>query len=123
MWWGGADVVTEEGRRKPALRIRVMSRLRNSHEQMTAQSEAPRKPMKPVPDGGPCSAQPHKWPAKGWSDRKTQVASIVERGGKIRSFVMTDATGTNLGITSENVGRDLDLMTHSSLVYARSEIG
>lgn len=74
--------------------------------------------------GKPRYKQPTKGPAKGWLDRKTPVASIVERGGKIRSFVTADVTAANLGrILLENVSRDAHLMTDSSPVYARSRIG
>lgn len=74
--------------------------------------------------GKPRYKQATKGPAKGWLDRKTPVASIVERGGKIRSFVTADVTATNLGrILAENVASDSHLMTDSSPVYARSRVG
>src|SRR5216683_6504520 len=74
--------------------------------------------------GKPRNKQPHKGPAKGWLDRKTPVAAIVERGGNIRSFVTTSVTAANLGkILQENVTLDSHLMTDSAPVYALSGIG
>jgi ISXO2 transposase-like protein len=74
--------------------------------------------------GKPRYPQPHKGPAKGWLDRKTPVVSLVECGGKIRSFVTTDVTAANLGkILQDNVARESHLMTDSSPVYTRSQVG
>jgi len=74
------------------------------------------KPRNKHPEGRP-------GPRKGWQDRKTAVAAIVERGGKIRSFVTVNVTAANVGkILQENVTADSHLMTDSSPIY-RSGIG
>ena len=45
-------------------------------------------------------------------DAKTPVVSLVERGGRIRSFVTADVTAANVGkILRENVLLDSHLMT------------
>jgi transposase-like protein len=74
--------------------------------------------------GKPRYKQARKGPAPGWLDRKTPVVSLVERGGQLRSFVTADVTAANLGrILAENIAADSHLMTDSSPVYARSNIG
>lgn len=74
--------------------------------------------------GKPRNKQPHRGQAKGWLDRKTPVAAIVERGGNIHSFVTTSVTAANLGkILQENVTLDSHLMTDSAPVYALSGVG
>jgi hypothetical protein len=74
------------------------------------------KPRNKHPQGRP-------GPRKGWQDRKTAVAALVERGGKIRSFVTVNVTAANVGkILQENVTTDSHLMTDSSPIY-RSGIG
>jgi transposase-like protein len=74
------------------------------------------KPRNKHPEGRP-------GPRKGWQDRKTAVAAIVERGGNIRSFVTVNVTAANVGqILRENVATDSHLMTDSSPIY-RSGIG
>ncbi len=51
-------------------------------------------------------------------DGKMPVVSLVERGGKIRSFVTADVTAVNVGrILAGNVNRDSHLMTHSPRLY------
>src|SRR5271163_5053311 len=73
--------------------------------------------------GKPRNKQSHQGRAKGWLDHKTPVVSLVERGGKIRSFVTVDVTAANVGrILAENVTRDSHLMTDSAPLYARSHI-
>jgi transposase-like protein len=74
--------------------------------------------------GGKPRNKGHKpGPAKGWLDRKTPVVSLVERGGKIRSFVTADVTAANVGrILAENVSRDSHLMTDSAPLYVLSHI-
>jgi transposase-like protein len=47
--------------------------------------------------GGRRYKQATKGPAKGWLDRKTPVVSIVERGGRLRSFVTANVTAANVG--------------------------
>lgn len=74
--------------------------------------------------GKPRYRQPKQGLAKGWLDRKTPVASIVQRDGNIRSFVTADVTAANLGkILRENVTLDSHLVTDSAPVYTRSGIG
>ena len=74
------------------------------------------KPRNKHPEGRP-------GPRKGWQDRKTAVAAVVERGGNIRSFVTVNVTAANVGkILQENVTTDSHLMTDSSPIY-RSGIG
>jgi transposase-like protein len=73
--------------------------------------------------GKPRNKHPAKGPEKGWLERKTPVVSLVERGGKIRSFV-TNVTAANVGqILQENVSRDSHLMTDSAPLYALTGIG
>jgi hypothetical protein len=74
--------------------------------------------------GKPRSKQAHQGRAKGWLNRKTPVVSLVEPGGKIRSFVTVDVTAANVGrILQENVTRELHLMTGSAPLYMLSNIG
>jgi len=55
--------------------------------------------------------------------RKTPVVSLVERGGKIRSFVTVDVTADNVGrILAENVARESHLMTDSAGIYRHNAI-
>ncbi len=69
--------------------------------------------------GKPSYKQAKPGLAAGWLERNTPVASIAERGGKIRSFVTPDVTAANLGkILQQNVSLDSHLMTDSSPVYA-----
>jgi transposase-like protein len=73
--------------------------------------------------GKPRYKQPRPGPRSG-ADRKTPVVSLVERGGKIRSFVTADVTASNVGrILQENVSRDSHLMTDSAPIYVLSNIG
>jgi transposase-like protein len=73
--------------------------------------------------GKPRNKQQHPGRAKGWLDHKTPVVSLVERGGKIRSFVTVDVNAANVGrILRENVTLDSHLMTDSAPLYARSQI-
>ncbi len=61
---------------------------------------------------------------KGWLNKKTPVVSLVERGGKIRSFVTPDVNAANVGrILEENVTRASHLMTDSAPLYMLSNIG
>lgn len=47
-----------------------------------------------------------------------KIVSLVERGGKVRSFHVTDVTGPNLkGILEDQINRDSHLMTDSSPRY------
>jgi transposase-like protein len=69
------------------------------------------RPRKKHPQGRP-------GPRKGWQDKKTAVAALVERGGNIRSFVTVNVTAANVGkILQENVTTDSHLMTDSSTIY------
>ncbi len=73
--------------------------------------------------GKPRNKQPHRGVMKGWLDHKTPVVSLVERGGKIRSFVTTEVNATNVGrILQENITRESHLMTDSSPLYRRGHI-
>ena len=69
--------------------------------------------------GKPRNKQKGKGPVKGWlQTRKTPVVSLVQRDGKVRSFVTADVTSNNLArILRENVAADAHLMTDSSVVY------
>ena len=74
--------------------------------------------------GKPRNKQPGKGPARGWlRDRKTPIVALVERGGKMRSFVTTDVTAANVGrILAENISPESHLMTDSAPIYARTNI-
>ncbi len=69
--------------------------------------------------GKPRHKQTRPGPAKGWlDDRKTPVVSLVERGGKVRSFVTERVTAASLGrVLKENVLADARLMTDSHPSY------
>jgi transposase-like protein len=68
--------------------------------------------------GKPRRRQPNKGPAKGWLDRKTPVVTLVERGGKARSFVTERVTAASLGrVLAENVLSNTRLMTDSHPSY------
>jgi ISXO2-like transposase domain len=74
--------------------------------------------MKPYVGGKPRNKGHKPGPRK---DAKAPVVSVVERGGRIRSFVTADVTAANLGkILCENVLIDSHLMTDSSPIYRRS---
>jgi transposase-like protein len=61
---------------------------------------------------------------KGWLDRKTPVAALVERGGNIRSFVTPSVTAANVGaILLDHVSLDSHLMTDTAPIYALAGIG
>jgi transposase-like protein len=68
--------------------------------------------------GKPRHKQPHKGPAVGWLDHKLPVVSLVERGGKVRSFVTPRVTAANLTkLLVENVAEGSHLMTDNAWVY------
>jgi transposase-like protein len=70
--------------------------------------------------GKPRNKQARTGPRSG-PDRKMPVVSLVERGGKIRSFVTADVTAANVGrILRENVTLDSHLMTDSAMIYRKS---
>jgi transposase-like protein len=70
--------------------------------------------------GKPRDKQARKGPRSG-PDRKMPVVSLVERGGKIRSFVTADVTAANVGrILTENITRDSHLMTDSATIYRKN---
>ena len=70
--------------------------------------------------GKPRNKQTRTGPRSG-PDRKMPVVSLVERGGKIRSFVTADVTAANVGrILTENVTLDSHLMTDSATIYRKS---
>jgi transposase-like protein len=72
--------------------------------------------------GKPRYKQPRPGPRTG-ADRKMPVVSLVERGGKIRSFVTADVTAANVGkILAENISSDSHLMTDSAPLYVMSHI-
>ncbi len=75
--------------------------------------------------GKPRNKGTHRGRVKGWLEHKTPVVSLLERGGKIRSFVTADVTAANVGrILKENVVREAThLMTDTAPVYTRSNIG
>jgi transposase-like protein len=70
--------------------------------------------------GKPRNKQARKGPRSG-PDRKTPIVSLVERGGKIRSFVTADVTAANVGrILAENITLDSHLMTDSATIYRKN---
>src|SRR5208337_3891214 len=74
--------------------------------------------------GKPRNKGSHPGHAKGWLDKKTPVVSLVERGGRMRSFVTADVTASNVGaILRRNVRRDSHLMTDSAAIYSRTHVG
>jgi transposase-like protein len=73
--------------------------------------------------GKPRNKQSRPGPRVGWSNKKTPVVSLVERGGNIRSFVTADVTAENVGqILAENISRDSHLMTDSAAIYMRGKV-
>jgi transposase-like protein len=54
----------------------------------------------------------------GKDSKKTPVVSLVERGGKVRSKVVTDVSGANLKeVLDSNIAPDARLMTDSFVAY------
>jgi transposase-like protein len=54
----------------------------------------------------------------GKDSKKTLVVSLVERGGKVRSKVVTDVSGANLKeVLDSNIAPDARLMTDSFVAY------
>jgi hypothetical protein len=72
--------------------------------------------------GKPRYTQSRSGPRVG-KGRKTPVVSLVERDGRIRSFIPVDVTAENVGrILADNVTRDSHLMTDSAMIYRQGPI-